>query len=51
MKHIHNLAQTGTSKIVFKYTADDIRLFFMCNDFLIITFERKARKAGAGVVK
>ena len=22
MKHIHNLAQTGTSKIVFKYAAD-----------------------------
>ena len=34
IKHIHNLAQTGTSKIVLKYTADSIRLFFMYKDFL-----------------
>ena len=35
MKHIRNLAQTGASKIVFKYATDSIRLFFMYNDFFI----------------
>ncbi len=35
IKHIHNFPQTGSSKIVSKYTADSIRLFFMNNDFIV----------------